>query len=100
MEKLSNERLFNPGRVVATPGALDLIERFNINYRDYLDRHLAGDWGDMCDEDKAANDKAIGEGTRIFSAYQVTEEDRLWVITEADRSGTTFLLPVEYQKEY
>jgi len=96
MEKLSNERLFNPGQIVATPGARDLVDRLGLNPYDYLARHLTGDWGDMCDEDKAANDRAIGEGERIFSAYQVTEEDRLWVISEADRSSTCFLLPEEY----
>jgi hypothetical protein len=60
-----------------------------------LSRHASGDWGDLCPEDTLANDQALNDGDRLFSAYGQGEE-RLWVITEADRSITTVLLPDDY----
>ncbi len=83
--------LFPPGQVVATQGALGL----GINLLPYLVRHLTGDWGDLGDFDRQQNDLALREGDRIFSAYE-TQAGRLWIITEWDRSATTFLLPDEY----
>ena len=88
------KRLFNPGQVVATQGALSLAED-GVNLLAYLARHLMGDWGDLCKEDKKENDFSIKNGYRILSAYN-TSRGRLWIITEADRSATTFLLPEEY----
>jgi hypothetical protein len=66
-----------------------------IDLLPYLLRHLSGDWGEMDSEDRAANEWALGQGGRLFSAYD-TPAGRLWVITEADHSATTFLLPDEY----
>ena len=86
--------LFNPGNIVATPGALDLAEQ-GINLPAYLLRHLSGDWGDLCPEDKAENNFSLQNGFRLLSAYD-TPCGSLWIITEADRSATTFLLPEEY----
>ena len=86
--------LFKHGQIVATPGALSLEER-GVNLLTYLHRHLSGDWGDLDEEDKAENDFSIEHSFRILSAYN-TPEGRLWIITEADRSATTFLLPEEY----
>ena len=86
--------LFKHGQIVATPGALSLEEQ-GVNLLTYLHRHLSGDWGDLDDEDKAENDFSIEHGFRILSAYN-TPSGRLWIITEADRSVTTFLLPSEY----
>ena len=86
--------LFTLGQIVATPGALSLEER-GVNLLKYLHRHLSGDWGDLDDEDKTENDFSIEHGFRILSAYD-TPKGKLWVITEADRSVTTFLLPTEY----
>ena len=86
--------LFKHGQIVATPGALILAEK-GVNLLEYLERHLSGDWGDLDDEDKAENDFSVKNGFRILSAYN-TPSGRLWVITEADRSVTTFLLPEEY----
>lgn len=63
---------------------------------DGLARHAAGDWGDLCGEDRAANDRAVAVGARILSAYHTPEGVKLWIITEADRSATTILLPEEY----
>ena len=86
--------LFPYGQIVATPGALGLAEE-GVNLLDYLKRQLAGDWGDLCAEDKAENDFSLQHGYRLLSAY-ATPLGQLWIITEADRSATTFLLPDEY----
>ncbi len=89
-----DKQLFEPGRMVATPGALVLFEEEGYLEK-YLIRHLSGDWGDLCSEDKAENEFSLNRDLRIFSAYN-TLNGRLWIITEADRSATTFLLPDEY----
>ena len=89
-----NSMLFQPGSIVATQGALSLAE-CGINLLEYIQRHLKGDWGDMCEEDKAENLFSLEHNLRIFSAYN-TPFGALWIITEADRSVTTFLLPSEY----
>ena len=86
--------LFPPGQIVATPGALELAEQ-GIDLLAYLNRHLSGDWGDLCQEDKAENNFSLANGFRLLSAYD-TPAGSLWIITEADRSATTFLLPDEY----
>jgi len=89
--------LFSFGQVVATPGAIEVIERCKLNAGFLLLRHVTGDWGDLDDDDKAANDRAAVVGTRILSAYgREGNPDQLWVITEADRSTTTIQLPKEY----
>ncbi len=89
--------LFDLGHLVATPGAIEVIERRGINVRFLLVRHVTGDWGDVDDEDKARLDQAVINGTRILSAYGPEDDpDRLYVITEAGRSSTTILLPGEY----
>ena len=61
-----------------------------------LERHLSGDWGDTCESDARANEEALRSGNRIISWYQVSKELRIMIITEADRSATTILLPEEY----
>jgi hypothetical protein len=86
--------LFNPGNIVATPGALELAQQ-GVNLQALLQRHLSGDWGDLCPEDKSENDYSLLSGFRLLSSYQ-TSCGMLWIITEADRSVTTFLLPDEY----
>jgi len=63
---------------------------------EFLARHVSGNWGDVCAEDKRLNDEAVREGSRILSAYRTTAGVKLWIITEADRSATTILLPEEY----
>ncbi|MDF1583639.1 MAG: hypothetical protein P1P78_10050 [Methyloprofundus sp.] len=87
--------LFNLGETVATPGALEVLKNLNIPTSLLLVRHHAGDWGDLSDGDKEANNQALLSGDQILSAYQFGET-RLWVITEHDRSATTILLPEEY----
>jgi hypothetical protein len=87
--------LFQLGAVIATLSALDLLDRAGINATAYLTRHQTGDFGTLSPPDLQENHAAITYGSRILSAYDVGRE-RLWVITEADRSSTTLLLPSEY----
>jgi hypothetical protein len=87
---------FSLGRVVATPGALKALEEANQNPLEFLERHQAGDWGELCDEDKDENEFSVRNGFRILSAYRTRSNVKIWIITEADRSVTTLLLPHEY----
>ena len=82
---------FPMGRLLATPGVLEL----GVDLRPPLLRHAGGDWGDLEAEDRTANEPAVRFGGRIVSAYTLPQ-GRLWIITEADRSATTALLPDEY----
>ena len=88
--------LFNLGRVVATPGALAALEESGQKAWEFLARHLAGDWGVVDAEDKQANDDAVKNGERLLSAYKTKAGEKIWIITEADRSSTVVLLPDEY----
>lgn len=91
--------MFSIGDVVATPGALDLMDRHALNAATILRRHMWGDFGIVCAEDRAANLAAIGNGARILSVYEVGPDgktERIWVLSESDRSVTTLLLPSEY----
>lgn len=63
---------------------------------EFLDRHIRGDWGNVCSEDAGLNDEALIDGSRVLSSYQTSRGEKLWVITEADRSSTCLLLPSEY----
>jgi hypothetical protein len=83
------------GRVVATPGALKLFTEARAHAFDLLARHAKGDWGDLCTFDCRQNEIALRDGYRVFSAYDIPA-GRVWIITEADRSVTTILLPEEY----
>ncbi len=90
---------FNPGPIVVTRGVHGLItenEEFARHVHLSLERHSAGDWGDVCDDDRVANELAIKEGDRLFSVYTKEGLPKIWVITEWDRSVTTVLLPEEY----
>lgn len=88
--------LFDTGRAMATPGALRALEAAGASALDYIARHARGDWGELDREDAEANRRAVEMGTRILSAYVVPGGTRIWIITEADRSATTVLLPDEY----
>ena len=87
---------FALGQVVSTPGALEAMANAGQDGRELLARHSRGDWGELCDSDKQANDRALEAGERILSAYSLRTGTKLWVITEADRSSTCILLPDEY----
>jgi hypothetical protein len=88
--------LFPAGQIVATPGALALLEEAKRTPLEFIFRHLRGDWGDLCEEDKTENELSLKYGFRLMSSYEVTNTEKLWIITEADRSVTTLLLPMEY----
>ena len=93
---------FQLGQIVATQGALAVCDPRHLQACLY--RHSRGDWGNVCGDDKAINDQALIDGDRVLSAYPIDPtkpskgygENCLWIITEADRSVTTFLLPDEY----
>jgi hypothetical protein len=87
---------FELGKVVATPGALRLLEAHSLNPLQFLSRHAHGDWGDVCPEDAQANDRGLIDDDRLLSAYALPGGERVWVLTECDRSVTTVLLPGEY----
>lgn len=87
--------LFPLGRVVATPKALNALLAVGQDPAELLDRHRSGDWGEVPTEDAKENWFSVAHGLRILSSYRVGE-DRIWIITEADRSSTCFLLPGEY----
>jgi hypothetical protein len=89
-------RLFPLGRVVATPGAIDALDRAGGRLSTYLERHASGDPGLLSAHDQIANVRAVQDGGRVMSAYTIPGGTTLWVITEADRSLTTLLLPEEY----
>lgn len=86
---------FRLGKIVATRGVLRHLEHHGIQADPYLRRHVRGDWGDVPREDALSNERAVEQGARILSSYEV-EGQRIWVITEADRSVTTLLFPSEY----
>ena len=87
--------LFPLGRTVQTPYAKDELTRLNYSPLNLLRKHMSGDWTEMDKDDQQSNREAVIEGSRIFSAYTV-QDVKFWVITEADRSSTTILLPSEY----
>jgi len=88
--------LFVLGQVVATPGALEALGKSGESAASFLVRHARGDWGDVDGEDGELNDHAVLEGSRIVSAYRTRTNEKLWIITEADRASTCVLLPSEY----
>lgn len=87
---------FEIGQLVMTPGADEILTRSRQTPVEFLLRHKNGDWGDLPPEDIQENERALRDGSRLFSAYRTRSEEKLWVITEWDRSVTTLLLPEEY----
>jgi len=85
---------FQLGMLFATPNALDQVP--NDDIQTSLSRHLSGDWGDVCKDDWKANDQALLDDTRLLSVYNSTSGVKFWIITEADRSLTTVLMPEDY----
>jgi hypothetical protein len=91
--------LFTPGMVVSTPGAIQALERNEASSFGLLVRHLSGDWGSLDSEDADTQRQSLKsehQDERIMSVYDLDDETKLWIITERDRSATTFLLPEEY----
>lgn len=102
---LFRKRKFSPGHMVITPGAQELLHEANRDWREYMARHLSGDWGELDPDDVKENNRAIRDNLRILSNYSVTDGTgtlarttgkRIWIITEHDRSVTTIMLPEEY----
>jgi hypothetical protein len=89
-------RVIELGQVMATPGALQEMAANGMHPALLLMRHRQGDWGEVCAADKRANDRAAKEGERILSAHRLPNGEKVWIITEWDRSYTTLLLPEEY----
>jgi hypothetical protein len=92
---------FSLGQVVATPGALEALTQANQQPVEFLQRHARGDWAELCEEDRQANENALIDGSRLLSVYRTSLGEKLWIITEATddsgkRAGTTILLPSEY----
>ena len=86
---------FPLGQVVATPRALKLLQEADEDPCLLLARHRSGDWGEVDSHDRKENELSLKHGWRILSSYPVGDE-KVWIITEADRSYTTILLPSEY----
>ena len=84
------------GQIVGTPGALEALDRASQKPEFFLTKHAQGDWGLMCAEDKQLNEESLKEEGRIHSAYKTLKGEDIWIITEADRSTTTILLPDDY----
>ena len=84
---------FPLGQVFATRGVFEKLS--NVDIGNAIRRHIAGDWGDVCDGDRQANDDALANGGRLFSVYHA-QGVKFWIITEHDSSSTTVLLPDEY----
>jgi hypothetical protein len=91
-----NTPKFTLGSLVATPAALEALARVGQSPAEFLSRHAAGDWGEVSKGDWKLNDAAVRDGERILSAYKTKAGERIWIITEADRSSTCILLPEEY----
>jgi hypothetical protein len=87
---------FEPGQIVATPGALEAFRSSGDDPLAYLARHLAGDWGDVDEHDRKENELSLQNGWRILSSYMLSNGTKIWVITEADRASTCILLPSDY----
>ena len=96
MQQTKQQPLFSLGQIVATPGALAALEKARQPPQEFLLRHVRGEWGDLCEEDRRENEFSLERGFRLFSSYRTNAGTKLYVITEADRSVTTILLPEEY----
>ncbi len=88
--------LFPLGRIVSTPGALEALGVAGMPPSQLIHRHASGDWGEISEDDRQENQLSVTEGFRILSAYTLATGVKIWLITDADRSVTTFLLPDEY----
>lgn len=92
---------FPLGQVLATPGAVEALQKSGQDPGEFLAQHVVGDWGEVCAADKALNDESLIDGSRILSAYRTAKGEKIWIITEAadelgNRCCTTLLLPSEY----
>ncbi len=96
MQQTKHQPLFSLGQIVATPGALAALEKAGQQPQEFLSRHVCGQWGDLCAEDRKENQFSLERGFRILSSYRTNAGEKIWIITESDRSVTTILLPEDY----
>lgn len=96
MHTQNSSRSFRLGQIFITPGALEALEASEQQPNEFLNRHARCDWGLVDEDDRRDNDLSLERGFRLLSAYKTDEGERIWIITEADRSSTTILLPSEY----
>ncbi len=97
MSLVLNRIKFRLGQTSMTPGAIEALQNEGLSPWALLCRHVTGDWGDLDADDLQRNEEALTTGARIFSSYLLPKtQETIWVITEADRSSTTLLLPDEY----
>lgn len=96
VNKRSSKPRLPLGSVLATPGALKALGEARQRPVEFLRRHVTGDWGDVCPQDAEENELSLEHGFRLLSAYVLRTGIKLWIVTEADRSATTLLLPEEY----
>ena len=96
MQQLSKQPAFDLGQIVATPAALAVLRKAGQQPGEFLTRHVNREWGDLSDVDRKENDYSLEHGFRLLSSYRTNVGDRLWIITESDRTVTTILLPEEY----
>ena len=94
--KQSTITRFALGRTFITPGAEEALQIAGQTATEFLRRHMSGDWGELSDDDIKENELSLEKGFRLWSRYETTKGERIWIITEADRSATTILLPIEY----
>lgn len=87
---------FQPGQILATHGVMEALEGDASLAALLLTRHVSGDFGDVCEEDRNLNVEAVKLGGRVLSVYKLPHGPTIWIITEADRTSTTLLLPSEY----
>jgi hypothetical protein len=87
---------FSLGQVASTPGAIAALQESGEEPTPYLQRHNGGDWGELDEHDERENELSLQRGFRLLSAYTLRSGVKIWIITEADRSSTTILLPCEY----
>jgi hypothetical protein len=87
---------FALGQTVITPGAEEALQIAGQTAIEFLRRHMSCDWGELSEHDIKENELSLEQGFRLLNRYQTTQGERLWIITEADRSATTILLPIEY----
>lgn len=92
----SNVERFELGKTLITPGALEALREARQAPHEFLLRHVAGDWGELSEDDRRENELSLQNGFRLLSAYSTSKGQKIWIITERDRSATTILLPDEY----
>lgn len=97
LERLNESAILFPlGTVYLTIGSKETLLESNQDAFSFLEKHQTGNWGELCENDKKENELSVKEGFRILSSYKTAKGEKIWVITEADRSSTTVLLPSEY----